>query len=267
MKRRSEVENERRKKSKKEAEEEMKSTKEGIEENDLVEDGKEEQEEIEATTKIVVEDENEEETEKEEKKREVKFNVKHLEDNSLVRFCRNFIPKEEAASLFNDLMKLNFEQGDLKLYGKNLKTPRLQSWMADSAEKKVKKLFQKQPAVPWSKIPKMVELKSQIEEICKCKFDYVLVNLYRDGNDYIGFHADREAIKEGKNIIASVSLGETRRFLFRHKKKKELDVIEYALSNGSLIIMEGETQKYWKHSIPKEKKVTKPRINLTFRIE
>jgi len=115
-------------------------------------------------------------------------------------------------------------------------------------------------------------VKKDIEDLLenRCNFDYVLVNYYRDGKDYIGFHADNEAsgvspTHGAKNIVASISLGQPRRFLLRHKKKK-LPQLEYSLTPGSLIVMEGETQTFWKHSVPKELRVTQSRINLTFRV-
>jgi len=79
----------------------------------------------------------------------------------------------------------------------------------------------------------ILSLKKKIETILNFEFDYLLMNYYRNGKDYIGYHADREARPEGKNVIASLSFGVTRRFLFRHRKKIELGVIEYALTHGA----------------------------------
>eukprot|EP01098_Paradermamoeba_levis_P013274 TRINITY_DN601_c0_g2_i3.p2 TRINITY_DN601_c0_g2~~TRINITY_DN601_c0_g2_i3.p2 ORF type:complete len:134 (+),score=33.68 TRINITY_DN601_c0_g2_i3:440-841(+) len=123
-------------------------------------------------------------------------------------------------------------------------------------------LYQKQKQIPWTK--EVNRVREKLERLLGCRFDYVLLNRYRDGKDYIGFHSDGEAIPEGKDVIASLSLGQTRRFLMRHKESKEL--MEYKLTEGSMIVMQGKTQKYWKHSIPKEPKVFFPRINLTFRM-
>jgi len=109
----------------------------------------------------------------------------------------------------------------------------------------------------------LLEIKKIIESITSFKFNSVLANLYRDGNDSMGLHSDDE--KElGKNpVIASLSLGESRDIYFKHKKNKSSLVISQ--TSGQLLVMRGRTQEYWKHEIKKTKKFKKPRINLTFR--
>ncbi|CAF2496611.1 unnamed protein product [Rotaria sp. Silwood2] len=168
--------------------------------------------------------------------------------------------------------ELNFEHTAITMYGKPVSLPRLQSWFAEEGLV-VKELFQKQKQHVWT--APMLKLKAQLENQLDVKFDYCLVNLYRDGNDHINFHADNEA----KDIIASMTLGATRRFVIRHlscfgkvltRKRKPLTTpdkkeYEFSLTNGSLIVMLGDMQQYWKHSVPKEKMVKDPRINLTFR--
>jgi alkylated DNA repair dioxygenase AlkB len=99
----------------------------------------------------------------------------------------------------------------------------------------------------------------------------VLLNHYRDGNDSIAYHADNEAVDIDKNIIASISVGATRVFCLRPKNGRTKPLVaepkmKFELSHGSLIVMQGDTQKSWIHAIPKDAKVTEPRINLTFRI-
>ncbi len=92
----------------------------------------------------------------------------------------------------------------------------------------------------------------------------MLLNLYRNGRDSVAWHSDDEP-ELGKNpVIASVSFGATRRFMFRHKTQKELKC-EIELTHGSLLLMRGATQHFWQHQIPKIKKIIQPRINLTFR--
>ncbi|CAF1058647.1 unnamed protein product [Adineta ricciae] len=196
-----------------------------------------------------------------------------IDSESTLQWCPDFINKEETNSLFDHLMKeLNFEHTQITMYGKPIHLPRLQSWFADEGIV-VKELFQKQKQHVWTSPMQM--LKAQLEKQLNVKFDYCLVNLYRDGNDYINFHADNEA----KDIIASITLGATRKFLVRHlrcfgknltRKRKQLTNpekkdYEFSLTNGSLIVMSGATQQYWKHSVPKEKHVKTPRLNLTFR--
>ena len=112
--------------------------------------------------------------------------------------------------------------------------------------------------------PLLREIQNKIKLVCEASFTTVLLNLYRDGKDSNGWHADNE--KElGKNpIIASLSLGENRLFHLKHRRNKE-DRLKLLLKSGSLLIMGGATQEHWLHQISKTAKPVKPRINLTFR--
>ncbi|MFM7126496.1 MAG: alpha-ketoglutarate-dependent dioxygenase AlkB family protein, partial [Actinomycetota bacterium] len=94
-------------------------------------------------------------------------------------------------------------------------------------------------------------------------FNSVLVNLYRDGNDSMGWHADDEPELGPEPVIASVSLGRTRRFRLRHRETR--DIVEIDLESGSLLVMSGLSQARWMHAVPKSKRIVEPRINLTFR--
>ena len=89
------------------------------------------------------------------------------------------------------------------------------------------------------------------------------MNLYHDRNEGMGCHSDDEKSIEDNSSIASVSFGATRKFSFKHKQSKK--IISIALEHGSLLLMKDATQKNWLHSLPKSKKITQPRINLTFR--
>lgn len=181
-------------------------------------------------------------------------------DNGHVDYCPKFLTSSFSKQLFNDLSQLNFKQSQIQMYNKTVLTPRLQAWMGDpdtSAH-----LYTAQSANPWSE--DMLILKDKLEELTQFKFNYVLINYYRDGNDYIYYHSDNESIGEGKNVIASISLGATRQFVLKNNTTKIKK--SFMLEDGSLIIMKGdETQQYWKHTITKTKKITAPRINLTFR--
>ena len=158
------------------------------------------------------------------------------------------------------LHDLNWETGFIKIFGKTHQIPRLQSWYADDDIEYTysgKKLQRHN----WNNL--LLEIKEKIENITSFKFNSVLANLYRDGNDSMGLHSDDE--KElGKNpVIASLSLGESRKIYFKHKNKKLNLIIPQ--TSGQLLVMHGKTQEYWKHEIKKTKKIKKPRINLTFR--
>ena len=158
------------------------------------------------------------------------------------------------------LHDLNWETGFIKIFGKTHQIPRLQAWYADNGINYTysgKKLQRHN----WNNT--LIEIKGKIESITSFKFNSVLANLYRDGNDSMGLHSDDE--KElGKNpVIASLSLGESRDIYFKHKNNKSNLIIPQI--NGQLLVMYGKTQEYWKHEIKKTKKLKKPRINLTFR--
>jgi alkylated DNA repair dioxygenase AlkB len=156
--------------------------------------------------------------------------------------------------------ELDWLEGEIKLFGKNIKIPRLQSWYADEGcnYKYSGKMLRRNN---WH--PVLLKIKKNIETVSGEKFNSVLANLYRDGSDSMGWHSDDESSIKQDTSIASVSFGEQRPIFFKHKT----DDISFSIdqSHGSLIIMNGETQKFWKHSIKKSKKLMKPRINLTFR--
>lgn len=167
---------------------------------------------------------------------------------------------DEATRYFNILMKdTPWKNDEVVIFGKYITTKRQVAWFGDcnfqyTYSNKTK------TALPWTTT--LLELKEKVEAITKTSFNSCLLNLYHDGSEGLGWHSDDE--KElGNNTIASLSLGATRRFLFKNKTTKE--TVEYTLHHGSLVIMAGNTQKDWLHSIPPSKKVRDPRINLTFR--
>ena len=158
------------------------------------------------------------------------------------------------------LHDLNWETGFIKIFGKTHQIPRLQAWYADN-EIEYTYSGKKLQRHNWNNL--LLEIKEKIENITSFKFNSVLANLYRDGNDSMGLHSDDEKELGKKPVIASLSLGETREIYFKHKNKKLNLVIPQA--SGQLLLMHGKTQEYWKHEIKKTKKIKKPRINLTFR--
>ena len=158
------------------------------------------------------------------------------------------------------LENLYWETGFIKIFGKNHQIPRLQAWYADQ-NIEYRYSGKKLNRHDWNGI--LLEIKQNIEHITSHKFNSVLANLYRDGNDSMGLHADDEKELGINPVIASLSLGESRDIYFKHKNiKTSLNIPQ---TSGQLIVMHGNTQKYWKHEIKKTKKPKKPRINLTFR--
>jgi alkylated DNA repair dioxygenase AlkB len=110
----------------------------------------------------------------------------------------------------------------------------------------------------------LLELLQQIQTVCDYDFNCVLLNLYRDGADSNGWHADNEKELGKHPQIASYSFGAARFFHFKHRSIKE-QRYKVELHHGSLLLMEGAMQEHWLHQIPKTKKPLEPRINLTFR--
>lgn len=185
-----------------------------------------------------------------------------MEDGELT-FYDQFLNVEEAQNYFALLRKsLAWRQDSIKMYGKELLIPRLQAWYGD---REVKYKYSGILLEPLAWTSALLELKESIEAVSNTKFNSVLVNLYRDGKDSMGWHSDDEP-ELGKNpVIASLSLGAVRRFSFRHRQRKDLVKIRMDLLDGSLLIMCGNTQHNWQHSLPKTTKKVGERINLTFR--
>ena len=150
------------------------------------------------------------------------------------------------------------------MYGKENPVPRLEAWYGDSGKSYAYSGIRMEPN-SWT--PELQEIKKAIETESEIKFNSVLINYYRDGQDRVAWHSDDE--KElGKNpVIGSVSLGAERTFKLRHKHYKTNELKKsIILKNGSFLLMEGTTQHHWMHEIPRTAKPIGPRINLTFRV-
>jgi len=116
---------------------------------------------------------------------------------------------------------------------------------------------------PQAWTPELVSIKNRIESLANAEFNSCLLNFYHDGEDGMGWHSDDEKELDAHSPIASVSLGSTRKFAFRHKKQKSTATL--FLENGSALIMNAPTQEFWQHALLKTKTIHMPRINLTFR--
>ncbi|MDT9196690.1 alpha-ketoglutarate-dependent dioxygenase AlkB [Limnospira fusiformis KN01] len=186
-----------------------------------------------------------------------------IDTDGLVILYGNFLKLAESDRLFGELYKsINWRQEQIKIFGKIRPIPRLTAWYADEGKSYTYSGIEHH-AQPWN--PTLKSIKSQVEDIAEVTFNSVLINLYRDGKDSMSWHSDDEP-ELGKNpIIASVSLGGTRRFAGKHKISKDRK-FHIDLTSGSLLLMKGETQHFWQHQIPKTSRVVEPRINLTFRM-
>ena len=182
-------------------------------------------------------------------------------DRGELELYESFLSNEEGVDLFNHLMdSLNWKQNDIRLFGKDMKEPRLSYFMGDKSYTYSNINL---PKRTWD--PTILDLKNRIEELnLKYRFNSALLNLYRNGDDSMGWHSDDEKELGGNPVIASLSVGATRRFQIKPKvnggKMKSID-----LHHGTLLIMKGEMQHFWKHAIPKQKGLNEARINITFR--
>ncbi len=173
-------------------------------------------------------------------------------------FYTGTIADKYLTRLINDI---KWEQESMKMYGKEVPFPRLTAWYGDQDKPYSFSGITLQPH-PWS--PGLSKIKNDIEAKANAQFNSVLLNRYRDGNDSISWHTDAEKELGQNPVIASVNFGAERKFQLKHKDTDER--IEIVLQHGSLLIMQGELQHFWKHQIPKTKKPLGERVNLTFRV-
>ncbi len=174
-----------------------------------------------------------------------------------------FFDYTTSERLFKVLLdSIQWRQDTIKLFGKTHLQPRLTALYADNNKPYTYSNITMKPLL-FTK--ELAYIKSEIEKICDTVFTSCLLNLYRNGQDSNGWHADDE--KElGKNpTIASISLGHERWFHLKHKTDKNLKQ-KILLEHGSLLIMKGKTQECWMHQIPKTKRIIEPRINITYRV-
>jgi len=185
-----------------------------------------------------------------------------LKDADVIYFPA-FLSSSAANSYFKKLYAdTPWQQDDVKLFGKVYPQPRLTALYGNNDRSYSYSGIVMNP-MPFT--PLLLEIKDKVEKVSDVKFTTVLLNLYRDGNDSNGWHSDDEKELGQDPVIASISLGAKRRFQLRHKKDKSLRT-NIELEHGSLFLMKGSTQHYWQHQLPKSKRITEPRINLTFRI-
>jgi len=178
----------------------------------------------------------------------------------------HFLAPEAAENLLTELMNtVAWRQEPIKLFGKEVLQPRLTAWHGDPAARYSYSGLALEPE-PWT--PALQQLRQQVEAASNARFNSVLLNLYRTGQDSMGWHADGEPELGPEPVIASVSLGATRRFRLRPRDAQRLthEPVSLELASGSLLLMRGPTQHHWLHAVPKTARPTAPRLNLTFRL-
>jgi alkylated DNA repair dioxygenase AlkB len=174
-----------------------------------------------------------------------------------------FYTKSESDKIFKTLLEtIEWKQDKIMMYGKEILLPRLSAWYGDSDKPYTYSGITLNP-LPWT--DELLQIKERIEKVANVKFSSVLINRYRNGQDYVGWHTDAE--KElGKNpVIGSVNFGATRKFQLRridnHSEKFEVE-----LKHGTFLLMHGSTQHFWQHQVPKTAVKIGERLNLTFRV-
>ena len=187
-----------------------------------------------------------------------------LPDAEVVYFP-DIYEKRHATRLFDALIKkVEWVQNTIRFYGKESLVPRLEAWYGDAGKSYAYSGIRMDPK-PW--IEELLEIKKAIEPIAETQFNSVLINYYRDGQDRVAWHSDDEKELGTEPIIGSVSLGAERKFKLRHKDyDKNGGQAEIMLAHGSLLLMKGPTQHFWKHEIPRTVRPVGKRINLTFRV-
>lgn len=168
---------------------------------------------------------------------------------------------ERAQEYYIKLMEnIQWENDKAVIFGKHIITKRKVAWYA---EKPFSYTYSKitKTANIWTS--ELLALKRIVEKKSGETYNSCLLNLYHDGEEGMAWHSDGEKDLKKNGTIASMSFGAERKFAFKHKESKQ--VVSLILQKGSLLLMKGETQKYWMHRLPPTKKVKTPRINLTFR--
>ena len=183
-------------------------------------------------------------------------------ENGEYIYIPDFYDKVTADKYLTKLIDgIHWKQESMNMYGKEIPFPRLTAWYGDNEKPYSFSGITLQPH-PWS--PGLLKIKKDIEPKANVVFNSVLLNRYRDGTDSISWHTDAEKELGQNPVIASVNFGAERKFQLKHKDTAQrIDII---LQHGSLLIMQGELQHYWKHQIPKTKKLLGERVNLTFRV-
>lgn len=176
----------------------------------------------------------------------------------------DFLDGQTADDLLNRLTnEIVWRQDRISVFGKTHPIPRLQAFQGDSG---ICYRYSDLTLHADNWHPAIAAVRDRLALLCEQPFNCVLMNYYRHGEDKMGWHSDDEPELGRNPIIASVSLGTTRKFRLRHRFDKQQPPIELPLTHGSLCIMAAETQHYWQHSVPASRRITAPRINLTYRL-
>ena len=184
-------------------------------------------------------------------------------NNLSVKYIENFFDFDQSQLYMKHLTNdIKWKREKIRMWGRQIVTKKRIAWYADEGKSYTYSGSTFYP-VQWDEV--LLEIKKQVEQHIRFQFNSVLLNEYKSGEVGMGWHSDDEKELGIDPIIASLSFGANRDFIFKHKTDKSFEKIKIHLKSGSLLIMSGSTQHYWKHSLPKRLKVRDPRVNLTFR--
>src|SRR5262245_19814733 len=183
--------------------------------------------------------------------------------DSAVYYLRHLrLPQDPIIIMYQLIDEVPWRAESIVVWGRTHPQPRLIAWYGDVGKNYTYSGIQLTPLL-WT--PLLLDIKIRVEAAAHTHFNSVLLNYYRDHRDSMGLHSDDEPELGEQPILASLSLGEERIFILKHKRAKALKPVRLRLASGSLLLMRGETQRYWKHGIDKEARPCGPRVNLTFR--
>jgi alkylated DNA repair dioxygenase AlkB len=181
-----------------------------------------------------------------------------IEDGELAFMTQLPLPWPNGEVLQRLLDETEWRAETIFLFGREVQQPRLSAWYGEKSYTYSGRTFRPLPFTPLQR-----EIKRVIEEVTGKRFNSVLLNYYRDEKDSMGFHSDDEPELGREPAIASVTFGDTRTFILKHKRQPK--TLKLDLTDGSLLLMSGKLQNCWRHGINKERSPRGPRINLTFR--
>ncbi len=160
------------------------------------------------------------------------------------------------------IQETDWRQDKISMFGQTHDVPRLNAWYGDPDCSYVWSGIQMKPSA-WT--PSLQRIRERVTKLAATQFNSVLLNFYRDGNDKVDWHADDEKVLGVDPVIASVSLGASRKFRMRRKDRSQAPV-DIILRSGDVLVMRGSTQRLWEHEVPRSKRISQPRVNLTFRV-
>lgn len=188
-------------------------------------------------------------------------NTNLLPKDGTVNYYGPIMPLSEANRYLTALLEtIEWKNDEAIIYGKRIITKRKVAWYGDTNFNYTYSNTTKQ-ALPWTK--ELLTLKALVEERTGETYNSCLLNLYHNGTEGMAWHSDAEKDLKKNGAIASLSFGAERKFAFKHKDSQ--DTVSILLQNGSLLVMKDETQTHWLHRLPPTTRISKPRVNLTFR--